>query len=124
MSALDPKRTKAGLKCRSAPCLCVLSFGWQHTRGQQHPIRFRTIQVIPKELPARPWQPERAVKRPRAVAWAIGREKAPAGSPSPSGMPEVCSESLKKIYEMLPVGRSSLEQFASEIYALGARYQR
>ena len=63
LASFDPKRTKAGLKSRSAPCLCVLSFGWQHTRGQQHPIRFRTIQVRPKDLPAVLRQPECAVNR-------------------------------------------------------------
>jgi transposase len=39
-------------------------------------------------------------------------------------VPEVCGESLKKIYEMLPVRRSSPQQLASEISALGARYHR
>src|SRR5262249_1662593 len=39
-------------------------------------------------------------------------------------VPEVCGESLQKIYEMLPVRHSSPQQLASEISALGARYHR
>jgi hypothetical protein len=39
-------------------------------------------------------------------------------------VPDICGESLQKIYEMLPVKRSSPQQLASEISALGARYHR
>jgi hypothetical protein len=39
-------------------------------------------------------------------------------------VPEICGESLKNIYQMLPVKRSSPQQLASEISALGARYHR
>jgi hypothetical protein len=39
-------------------------------------------------------------------------------------VPDICGESLKKIYEMLPVKRSSPQRLASEISVLGARYHR
>jgi hypothetical protein len=39
-------------------------------------------------------------------------------------VPDICGESLENIYQMLPVTRSSPQQLASEISALGARYQR
>src|SRR5262249_48521057 len=39
-------------------------------------------------------------------------------------VPELCGETLQKIYEMLPVKRSSPQRLASEISALGARYHR
>jgi hypothetical protein len=39
-------------------------------------------------------------------------------------VPDICGESLQKIYDMLPVKRSSPQQLPSEISALGARYHR
>src|SRR5262249_56381305 len=62
MSASDPKRTKTGLKSRSAAVSCRRAMFW--VSAWRRPNRFRTIQVCPKDWLASLLQAEGAVVRP------------------------------------------------------------
>ena len=62
MSAYDPKRTMSGLKSRSAARSYVLSLV-RAQEGSTALLRFRTIQVWPKDLSAVLQQVERAEDR-------------------------------------------------------------
>ena len=61
----------------------VLSLGGSRGRGSAASLRFRTIQVCPKDLPAHLRQIERAVSRPTAAqgGWRhFGRAAAEVGA--------------------------------------------
>jgi hypothetical protein len=56
--AIDPHRTKGGLKSRSAAVSWRI--GSVAAQGRRRPSRFRTIQVCPKDCPSARWQADRA----------------------------------------------------------------
>jgi hypothetical protein len=71
LSAYDPKRTKAGLKSRSAAGSCVLSLVAAQ-EGSAAPLRFRTIQVYPEDFPASLRQAKRAANPSVSRRLSIG----------------------------------------------------